>query len=79
MDQEPETRLAVADHRIEWVLRHPHFSDWLKEALRSARGRDPIEAQNDVEMLRHLMVPHATAQIELSLSHRKVGSEGEIS
>ncbi len=77
MDKEPETRLAVADHRIEWVLRHPHFSNWLKEALRSARRRDPMEAQNDVEMLRHLIVPHATAQIELTLSGRNSRLSGK--
>lgn len=53
--QEPETKLALAEARIEWVLEPPHTSDWLKKALRTADDLDPIELQNDVEMLRHLI------------------------
>jgi len=66
--QEPEIMLAVADARIAWVLEHPHMSDWLKQALRSANGLDPIGLQNDVEMLRHLIVPRSQAQIEITMT-----------
>ncbi len=66
--QEPEIMLAIADARIAWVLEHPHMSDWLKQALRTADGLDPIELQNDVEMLRHLIVPKSQAQIEITMT-----------
>ena len=73
MQTEPKTLLAIADYRISWVLDHPHMSGWLKDALRSARTLDPVEAQNAVEMLRHLILPRATAQIELALSGQPDG------
>lgn len=60
--------LAIADARIAWVLEHPHMSEWLKQALRAADGLDPIELQNDVEMLRHLIVPKSQAQIEIGMT-----------
>ncbi|GHH25177.1 hypothetical protein GCM10008023_38160 [Sphingomonas glacialis] len=66
--REPEIMLAVADARIAWVLEHPHMSDWLKQALRTADGLDPIGLQNDIEMLRHLIVPRAQAQIEITMT-----------
>ncbi len=66
--QEPEIMLAVADARIAWVLAHPHMSDWLKQAIRTADGLDPIGLQNDVEMLRHLIVPRSQAQIEITMT-----------
>ena len=52
---------AACDAQIAWVLAHPHMSDWLKQALCAANGRDPIELQNDMEILRHLVVPRALA------------------
>ena len=66
--QDPEIKLAVADARIAWVLEHPHMSDWLKQALLTADGLDPIGVQNDVEMLRHLIVPRSQAQIEITMT-----------
>ncbi|WP_231621641.1 hypothetical protein [Sphingomonas sp. 37zxx] len=66
--QEPEVKLSIADARIAWVLNHPHMSDWVKQALRSADGLDPIALQNDVEMLRHLIAPRAEAQIEIAVT-----------
>ena len=66
--QEPEMMLAVAEARIAWVLDHPHMSDWLKQVLRTANTVDPITMQNDVEMLKYLLIPHAQARIELALS-----------
>jgi len=59
--EEPEVELARANARISWVLAHSECSDWLKQALRTALDRDPIEAANDAELLRHLLVPLATA------------------
>ncbi len=59
---------ATCDAQIAWVLAHPHMSDWLKQALRGANGRDPIALQNDMEILRHLVVPRAQYQIDIATS-----------
>ena len=60
--------LAVANARIAWVLEHPHMSAWLKQALQTAVELDPIALQNDVEMLKHLIVKQSQARIEVALS-----------
>lgn len=65
---EPEIMLAEADARIAWVLEHPHMSVWLKQALQTADGLDPIGLQNDVEMLRHLVMLRTQAKIEIMMS-----------
>ncbi|WP_314372972.1 hypothetical protein [Sphingomonas paucimobilis] len=69
MEHEPEIKLAIAERRIAWVLDHPAFSDWLKDALWSARICDPVAVQNDIEMLRHLIAARSTAQIEGALAN----------
>jgi len=66
--EEPEIKLAIADARIAWVLDHPHMSDSLKRALRTADGLNPMAMQNDIEMLRHLITPWVQAQIEIRMS-----------
>ena len=66
--QEYEITLGVADFRIAWVLDHPRVSDWLKQALRTADGLDPIALQNDVELLRHLIVSRSQARIDGAMS-----------
>lgn len=70
--QEAEMALAAADARIAWVLQHPHMSDWLKEALRTADGLDPVALQSDVEMLKHLIVTRSHAQIEAAMGSAHV-------
>ena len=67
LKQEPEIMLAAAEARIAWVLEHPHMSDWLKQALRTADGRDPIALHNDVEMLKHLIMARSQALIEIAI------------
>lgn len=62
--------LAAANARIEWVLTNPRMSDWLKQALRTAEGADPIALVNDLEILRQLLVPRAQAQAEIELRAR---------
>ena len=52
---EPEVGLARLNARVEWLLRHPGTSAWLKQALVTAKGRDPVSIANDVEVLRHLL------------------------
>ena len=70
--QVTEITLAAADAGIAWVLEHPHMSDWLKQALRTADGRDPIALHNDVEMLKHLIMPWSQALIEIAMSPVRV-------
>ena len=40
---------------IEQILGDPDASFWLKEALRSALDRDPVDAANDAEVLAQLL------------------------
>ena len=40
---------------IEDVLRDPAASFWLKNALKTALERDPVDAANDAEILLHLL------------------------
>lgn len=72
--QEPEILRALANSRIEWVLRHPGMSKWLKDALRSTAMLDPVAIQNDVEMLRHLIALRASAEVETALAQATLGS-----
>ena len=70
---EPEFLRSLANARINWVLNHPHMSDWLKAALRSATELDPVAVQNDIEMLRHLFALRASAEVALTLSRTSIG------
>jgi hypothetical protein len=45
-----ETQCAPED-----ILRDPAASFWLKDALRSALSRDPVDAANDAELLARLL------------------------
>ena len=45
-----ETQCAPED-----ILRDPAASIWLKDALRSALSRDPVDATNDAEVLARLL------------------------
>jgi hypothetical protein len=65
MKPHPETPVADADARIAWVLDHPHVSDWLKHAIRTSEGLDPITLQNEIEILRQLIRFRAHAQSEV--------------
>lgn len=40
---------------LEEVLRDPAGSLWLKDALRSALARDPVDAANDADVLVRLL------------------------
>jgi hypothetical protein len=63
-----EEYLEEAEDRIDWVLSHPGMSDWLKQALRDARDRDPLDLLDDLEMLDQLLRRRAEAQYRQSLS-----------
>lgn len=58
---EPEVEIAAIERRIAWVLAHPGTSPWLRAALEAALTQDPVAVANDVEMMRHLLLPRSTA------------------
>ena len=49
--------------QIDWLLAHPGVSDWLKTALQSAEGCDPVMLMNDLELLRLVLSHRADKQI----------------
>lgn len=61
IDQARRT-LEDADQRIDWILQHASMSPWLKETLRGARGCDPIDLLNDLEIICVLLRRRASAQ-----------------
>lgn len=52
---EPSASLAEIDAEFERVLTDPTTSFWLKEALSTARRRDPVDAEGDAELLLNLL------------------------
>jgi len=57
-----------AEKQIAWVLAHPGMSDWLKNALHAAVGREPEHLLNDLEILSLLLRAKAQASISERLS-----------
>jgi hypothetical protein len=64
MSEPSSLPLPVAEQRIAWILAHPGVSEWLKDALRNALDRDPVDVANDLELLSQLLHPWANAQID---------------
>ena len=62
-----EASLQAAEDRIDWVLAHPRMSDWLKQSLRSARDREPVDVLNDLELLQNLLGDRSRIQIQREL------------
>jgi hypothetical protein len=55
--QRQEIDLATANQRIDWILRHPDISPWLKATLEAAHRRDPVAVVNDLELLNCALRP----------------------
>lgn len=49
------SREQNAQRLIDWVIEHSRVSDWLKDALRAALTRDPVQVLTEAEMLRELL------------------------
>lgn len=45
------------------ALANPTSSSWLKNALRTAAGRDPVDAANDAELLASLLAARCSAHL----------------
>lgn len=56
---------------IEQVMADPSASYWLKEALRDALDRDPVDAARDAELLSRLL--EARCVLVLALGKAKHG------
>lgn len=54
LDTVPKMAAGAADE-IAATLEDPAASDWLREALRKAMVRDPVDAANDAEVLARLL------------------------
>lgn len=44
---------------IDEILNDPSASNWLREALRQALARDPVDAANDAEILSAVLAARA--------------------
>ena len=62
-----EDHMKEAKRRIDFVLNHPANSEWLKDSLRKALDRDPIEVVNDLEVLNTLLRTHCELRTVESL------------
>jgi hypothetical protein len=61
------TTLIKSNEKIAWVLFRPNMSSWLKNALSTARDRDPIAVLNDPEILNHVLRARSNARIQSTL------------
>lgn len=46
---------------VDAILASPSASFWLKDALRSALQRDPVDAANDAELLASILASRSAA------------------
>lgn len=61
----PESSALIrSNENIDWVLSRPNMSSWLKEALTTARDRDPIDVLNDLEILNYILRTRSKACIQ---------------
>lgn len=59
--------LVAANAKITSMLQSPHASSWLKTALTAFEGLDAVTLQNDIEILRSIVTPVASAEIEIAV------------
>ena len=72
----PDDALKTNDQRIAWILAHPGTSAWLKDALRAARARDPVEVLNELEILTLLLRADCEARMQLFRLEAETDTEG---
>lgn len=73
----PDDALTTNDQRIAWILAHPGTSAWLKDALRAARARDPVELLNELEILNLLLRTECEARMRLFRSEAEADPDGQ--
>ena len=73
----PDDALTTNDQRIAWILAHPGTSAWLKDALRGARERDPVEVLNELEILNLLLRTDCEGRIRLFRLEAETETDGQ--
>ena len=73
----PDDALTTNDQRIAWILAHPGTSDWLKDALRAARERDPVEVLNELEILNLLLRTDCEGRMRLIHLEAETDTDGQ--
>ncbi|MGL4314925.1 MAG: hypothetical protein ACRCSO_13150 [Sphingomonas sp.] len=58
----------TAAAQIDWLLRHPATSPWLKQALSGLEGQDPVTLMNDLSLLSLVVERQAMAAMERALA-----------
>jgi hypothetical protein len=58
------------------ILADPSASFWIKDALRSALPRDPVDAANDAQVLAQVLDARCEETLKASLSEISVSSNG---
>jgi hypothetical protein len=61
----PVPSIELADARIAAALADPAVRHWVKDALRSASNRDPVDAAQDAEMVARLLGDRVDAMLVL--------------
>ena len=64
-----------ADEQIRRILADPAASYWLRDALRAALKRDPVDAANDAEVLREVLCLRADAGLKAAPERAGAGRE----
>ncbi len=67
--------LTKNNQQIDWVLSRSDISPWLKSALTTAKGRDPVDLLHDLDILDHLLRTLSNAQIRSALERRAPSAE----
>jgi len=63
-----KARLKETEDLIEWVLRNPNMSDWLKDTLRNAMKRDPGDVLSELEIIHFLLRSRCECLLEISVN-----------
>lgn len=67
-DKNAAELLKASEMWIDWVLSSPNASEWVRNAVRTAMHRDPVQVLNELEMLNILLRSRCESLIELSVS-----------
>lgn len=62
------TRTTGLPPTVEAILAEPSASNWLKDALRSAQARDPVDAARDAELLAAVLAARADASLAIQIA-----------
>lgn len=73
--QRQEIDLATANQRIDWILRHPDMSPWLKTTLEAARQRNPVAVANDLELLNCALRPWCEMSIHAAAAEADAAAD----